>query len=160
MNNRLILYNSKGKLIGYSFLFGSMGGGTFFAGIHDNLALLIISFMCWFSFVIALIKIINNNPRVIIDEKGITDFRGKYGLIPWEDIEAIWCTRYDPDRYLCLSFKRPENYVQAISATQKTDRYYWGDFRFHVGSLNTDFEDVWYHIHRLKSSGKISVMIR
>jgi hypothetical protein len=163
--NQLKLYNSNYKMIGYLILFGVLGCLTIWVGFDGQPRALIGSLLCWIGFFGIMFKFSDRKIKVIIDEKGINDSRLQYGLIPWEDIEAIWIVRYRYYEALAIQFRNSEKYLQQMSSFEKTVRkpdqwIGWGHFAVNFIGLNKGIYDVWDHIARLKSTGQISVIMR
>jgi hypothetical protein len=163
MNNRLTLYQSRYKGIGYSIIFGIFGVLTFLAGIDGQPEALIGSVLCWVGFVASLVKSFNTEPQIVIDENGIADNR-KGRFIRWEDIDEIWMGHVYRSHYvLRMKLKNPEKYYQQMPSVE---RAIWKSEEWLVnGHINVDFvglnkstDQVLSHIQQLNQQGLISVV--
>jgi hypothetical protein len=163
--NKLILYQSRKKMIGYSILFALFGVGTFLAAVDGQSEAFIGSIICWIGFVAMIVKSSNTEPQLIIDEIGIKDNR-KQRFIAWEDVSEIWVRHTYRSHYaLCMNFKNSEKYQQQMSSAERT--FWKPDEWMGHGHMNLSFvgltkstDDVWYHIQRLKDLGYISASLR
>lgn len=163
--NQLILFLSKKKLIGYATLFFACGIATLLAGIDGASEAFIGSVICWAGFAGFLAKLSNNTPQIVIGEKGIVDNQRKI-FIEWKDVTEIWVRHvYRSHYYICMNFKNPEKYRQQMSSVQrviwKPDEWA-GHGHMNIGFIGLDksTDDVWFHIHKLKSSGYISAPLK
>ena len=157
-NNQLVLYNSKSGLVFVCLYFVITGSIALLIGILGEFMGLVVFLISLIGLFIIIPKFFEKEPHLIIDEKGITDFRWEYGLIPWEDIEAVWIALPRRTRSIAIRFRNPERYLQQMSSFQRlTGRIVEGHFALNSGHLNASLSDVWDHIAMLKSTGQISV---
>jgi hypothetical protein len=58
---------------------------------------------------------VQHTPRIIICDRGIEDRRGGFGLIQWEDIQAVWVQSMRGQSFLCVAVNDPERYLSRLS---------------------------------------------
>jgi hypothetical protein len=69
---------------------------------------------------IALFKLFDKSPGIIIDEKGITDNASgvSAGLIEWKDIKGIRTRRVQFTNFLMIDTSDPEKYLKRLPAVK------------------------------------------
>lgn len=113
--NEKLFYDSKGRMVGLSILTITLSIAFGFAAISmltGGMEMEPLMFILLIGITLILLptsfflmkKVKNNEPSVIVNEKGITinGYIPKIGFIPWEDIEG--CLPYSLQGQLLLGF--------------------------------------------------------
>ncbi|MGI9651191.1 STM3941 family protein [Chryseobacterium sp. RLHN22] len=78
-----------------------------------------ILFVIFFGFlaVILFVRLFNNNPGLIINEKGIIDNTSIFGLgfIPWKDIRDIKTVKINNGNFILVLLKNPSYYINSTT---------------------------------------------
>jgi hypothetical protein len=64
-------------------------------------------------------QIVDSRPRLIIDERGVSDRTLGIGRIRWSDIEAAYVRSIAGNDFICLELKNPEKYKQKLSKVKR-----------------------------------------
>lgn len=126
-----------------------------FEWITSDMSLLVVIIgllctpVCVFCFIWYFRQIFNNNPILIINEKGIYEqmSRNFVGLIKWDDIANITIIPYmDKTYFIGISFKEPSKYIKNQSLLNKINRQRttkkWGHINFSSLYFKKEFERV------------------
>ena len=68
---------------------------------------------------LAIFRLLDARPKLVINDSGISDRRVWSGTIPWGDIESVFRQEIGRMAYLCLRLKNEDHYVNGLSSMQK-----------------------------------------
>ena len=102
---------------------------------------------------------------IIVDSKGIQDFRWSWKFVPWEDIDSMWIKRSRYYTGLCIQFRNPEKYFGQMSGVESTIRkpdmlIDWGHLHINTVGLSGNIYAIYDHISKLRAKGEIKVNLR
>jgi hypothetical protein len=136
----LLLILVTGGFVGAGILMFAMNGvPTLFgcAYIGFGAILLIISF--W--------MMLDNRPRVVIDDAGIDDRVMGIGVIRWADVSEAFLLYDHQTTYMCLELRNPEQYLERMSSSQRAmsswDRLLgYTEFSINITGLDRRADDI------------------
>jgi len=95
-----------------------------------------------FGFFVLLRQGLDRRPRIVIDEKGVTDRTLGVGRIDWEDIETVQLTSVFTNNFVVLKLKNNEKYLQKLSNISKKLTKVNKDLGFGALNLNLSMLDM------------------
>ncbi|HMB90038.1 MAG TPA: STM3941 family protein [Rhodothermales bacterium] len=95
-----------------------VAGGLFILLTGDTEAAW-IAWLCVLFFgacvAVFLRQLFDNRPRIVMDERGITDRMLGVGLIAWSDIEDAYAASVNRNAFICLELRNTDDYLQRLS---------------------------------------------
>jgi hypothetical protein len=64
-------------------------------------------------------QIVDSRPRLVIDERGVTDRTLGVGRIEWRDVEAAYVISISGTDFICLELSAPEKYLGRLSKVRR-----------------------------------------
>jgi hypothetical protein len=95
-----------------------------------------------FGFFVLLRQGLDRRPRIIIDEKGVTDRTLGVGRIDWEDIDAVQLTSVFSNNFVVLQLNNNEKYLKNLSNTSRKLTKVNKDLGFGALNLNLSSLDM------------------
>lgn len=176
-NNRLEFYYSKETKVAVGcimpILLGGLGGcgiwGLWVEGNADlpgnKLGELLMTLMFWLFLLLLRLtipKVFAKEPKIIVDEEGVTDNRGWKALtIPWDDINEISFPirvyHTDRDYALHIRFNDPQKYHSKIPLLPRVNILLsaYGDLEISFRHLDGKALDVYYYLLELQEKVQI-----
>lgn len=68
---------------------------------------------------ISIKLLLDRRPKLLINDRGISDRRFPFGTIPWEHIESVSLKAIQQQHFLCLHLKNESTYVEKLSGMQQ-----------------------------------------
>jgi hypothetical protein len=66
-----------------------------------------------------VLEAVRGGALITISEEGIDDRRHGFGLIPWDDIQAVWIQSMGVNRFLCVGVADPQRYLARLSGLRR-----------------------------------------
>lgn len=89
-----------------------------------------------FGLFVFIKQLLNNSPRIILDDEGIEDKSLGIGKILWEDIESAYPNRIKTNKFISLKVRNSEKYLQRNSKFQAKLASYNKSLGFETLNLN------------------------
>lgn len=109
--------------------------------------------LCFFGvcLIMVIMRLFHKGPALAISEKGIEDFRTKWGLIPWTDIDHVKISVLQSTRYICIEVTDPKAYLAKLPAWQRSLKASNASVDFSMidinfGGLTPGLDEVWNYI--------------
>lgn len=64
-------------------------------------------------------QLFDNRPRIVINERGITDRMLGVGLIAWSDIEDAYTASINNNVFICLELRNTDDYLQRLAPLKR-----------------------------------------
>jgi hypothetical protein len=100
-------------------------------------------------FIYSIIKLFDNKPGLIVDDKGITDNSSGVaaGFIPWKKIKSIKVIEIKSTRFLLIYTSNPESYLNDKNTFKKkmmqlNNKMYGTPVNISSNSLKFKFDDL------------------
>ncbi len=146
MNEEFVIKTSVWKTILYlmvCLLF--VIAGVFIIFDSNSLTKTIAGVLCigffGFGFFVLLYQVLNRRPRILIDEKGITDRMLGIGRINWEDIEYVKL-RSSKNRSIFLKLVKSQKSSEILSSAKNKKYNFDGDLDLGILALNLNLIDT------------------
>lgn len=72
-----------------------------------------------FGVVVFIRQLFDNRPRLVLDDRGITDRMLGVGLIAWGDIEDAYAASIKSNAFICLELRNTDHYLQRLSPLKR-----------------------------------------
>ncbi len=118
-------------------------------------------FICVFGifFIITVLKLFDNKPKVIINSIGVEDYNFKLGMIYWQDIKKIFVLQqvnnYQSYEFIYITLVKPEKYyktpkLKKIMISNRKKEFY--DIALQFTLLKPSVNEAWEYISQLCES--------
>jgi hypothetical protein len=150
-------------------LLGSLGfvaGGVFIL-VMDKSALAGWAGIVFFGScaLIAVWQLVDNRPRLIIDDYGVMDRTLGIGVIPWDEIENAFLRSISGCAFVCLVLRDPEKYTQNFSKVRRAmasanQALGFTEFNVNLAGVNARAEEVFELILKKCAATRVSSTFR
>lgn len=102
-------------------------------------------------------QIADSRPRLVIDERGVTDRTLGIGRIAWSDIEGAYVMSISGNDFICLELKNSEKYWQKLSKVKRAmatanRQLGFTDFNLNLSGVEASTDEIFELIMKYSQS--------